>query len=108
MNPREIKILSAKSRFHAELKSRCPSPEYSLNTGGPGSEEMVVGNSDGSSRVRVVFQCEQEGVHVDLYRPMGMGWNHEPFEENLLDLSRASFLVSEELHHQFPSGQPHE
>lgn len=89
------------------MQCRCPGPEYSLNLEGPGSEALVVGNTDGSSRIRVVFEVDHGELQVDLYRPLGMGWNHVPFEKELLDLSRATFLVSEELHLQHLSNQAH-
>ncbi|WP_157442756.1 hypothetical protein [Deinococcus misasensis] len=97
MNTQEQQLIQAKQQFQNSIQDRFQSTDLQINPETPDSEGFVMGNADGSKRVRAVFRCEQDQVCVDLFRPLGVGWDNEPFEKGLTDFDRASFSVHEEL-----------
>ncbi|GEM45709.1 hypothetical protein [Deinococcus cellulosilyticus] len=97
MDAQEQKIITAKQHFQQSIEDRFKNSDLQLNPETPGSDGFVLGTEDGSRRVRAVFHCDQDDVQVDLYRPLGAGWDSEPFERGLRDFERAGFLIQEEL-----------
>ncbi|GGJ49938.1 hypothetical protein [Deinococcus roseus] len=97
MNTPEQQILTAKQQFQDSINSRFRNTGLQVNPEAADSDGFVMGTEDGSRRVRAVFHCDQDQVQVDLYRPLGAGWDNEPFEHGLSDFERAGFLIHEEL-----------
>lgn len=97
MDTQEQKIISAKQQFQLSIQDRFKGSDLQVNPETPDSDGFIMGTEDGSKRVRAVFHCDQDQVQVDLFRPLGAGWDSEPFERGLSDFDRAGFLIHEEL-----------